>query len=67
MSKIEKVMPIVQDILDREWKRILRPVLMKRLGLYLKEIEAAEKDQITGPTYYVRHPDDTYSVADPQP
>lgn len=21
----------------------------------------------TGPTFYVRHPDDSYSVADPQP
>jgi len=22
---------------------------------------------LTQPTYYVRHPDDTYSIADPQP
>ena len=67
MSKTKEVMPLIKDLLDSEWGRILRPVLMKRFSLYLKEIEAAEKDQITGPTYYVRHPDGSYSVAEPQP
>jgi len=38
-----------------------------------KEREAASApapqaaQPVIGPTYYVRHPDDTYSVADPQP
>ena len=67
MTKYEKVMPLIKGLLDSEWERILRPVLMKRLSLYLKEIEDSEKDKIGPPTYYVRHPDDTYSIADPQP
>lgn len=31
------------------------------------EIDAATAPGLGAPTFYVRHPDDTYSVADPQP
>jgi hypothetical protein len=41
------------------------------LKQHLHDIKPAQPPapikQFTGPTYYVRHPDDRYSVADPQP
>jgi hypothetical protein len=67
MNKTEKVMPLVGQLIDREFARILRPVLMKRIGLYLQEIEQMRQASLCQPTYYVVHPDGTYSVADPQP
>lgn len=33
----------------------------------MSDVSTAEKPSMIVPTYYVRHPDDTYSVADPQP
>jgi hypothetical protein len=67
MNKTDRVMPLVGKLIDREFDRIIRPMLIKRISLYLKEIEQMQQDSITRPTYYVGHPDGTYSIADPQP
>lgn len=44
-TKVDEVMPIVGELLDREWKSLLKPFLMKRISLYLKEIEKIQKEE----------------------
>lgn len=34
---------------------------------YMEKSLGTEMKKIIGPTYYVRHPDDSYSIAEPQP
>jgi len=67
MNKTDRVMPLVGKLIDREFARIIRPMLVKRIGLYLREIEEIQQASLSQPTYYVGHPDGTYSIADPQP
>lgn len=43
MSKTEMITPILADILDREWEQLIKPLLMKRITLYLQQIEEIQK------------------------
>jgi hypothetical protein len=48
VSAVDRVRPMLSKILDREWDRLLKPFLLKRLSLYLKEIEEIQAVQPTG-------------------
>lgn len=65
------VMPMVRKLIKSDLLPLIEQVLCKRAEQYLREVECCEtpKDgrQILQPTYYVGHPDGSYSVADPQP
>lgn len=76
--KARAVEPMLEKLLNSEWQKLIRPLLMKRIRLYLCEIEDYQREKgtyeiiqpthrILQPTYYVGHPDGSYSVADPQP
>jgi len=38
---VERVMPLVEDLLDHDIIPLIRQVLIKRIGLYLEEIKQA--------------------------
>jgi hypothetical protein len=42
--KSRAVEPLLGEILDSEWDKLLKPLLMKRIGLYLREIEDQQSD-----------------------
>lgn len=40
LQPTEKLREELSELLNREWQKILRPVLLKRIGLYLDEVKA---------------------------
>lgn len=70
-KKCRAVESIIDHILASEWQRLIHPFLKRRIMLYLEEVELQlkqrETQELCQPTYYVGHPDGSFSVADPQP
>jgi hypothetical protein len=69
--KTSSVMPMVKRLIKSDLLPLIEQVLCKRAEQYLSEIESSPvspgSTSILEPTYYVGHPDGSYSVADPQP
>ena len=69
--KTSAVMPMVRKLIKSDLLPLIEQVLCKRAEQYLREVENHETPrdgrQILQPTYYVGHPDGSYSMADPQP
>ncbi|MGA0588884.1 hypothetical protein ACO2Q2_17445 [Dyella sp. KRB-257] len=69
--KTAAVMPMVKRLIKSDLLPLIEQVLCKRAEQYLAEIESSpvstNSESILEPTYYVGHPDGTYSVAYPQP
>ena len=69
--KTSAVMPMVRKLIKSDLLPLIEQVLCKRAEQYLREVEHYETHMdgrwILQPTYYVGHPDGSYSVANPQP
>lgn len=69
--KTSAVMPMVRKLIKSDLLPLIEQVLCKRAEQYLREVEHHETPmddrEILQPTYYVGHPDGSYSVANPQP
>lgn len=70
-NKTSAVMPMVKKLIRSDLLPLIEQVLCKRAEQYLDEIAnspvSPEPREVLQPTYYVGHPDGSYSIASPQP
>lgn len=44
-ARTDAVIPLIDEILENEWRHLIKPFLHKRLSLYVKEIEVLRKQE----------------------